>query len=325
MRYDRQEALLGARAQKALNKATVTVVGCGGLGSIAAEYLARAGTNLRLIDRDIVEFSNLQRQIYSEADVGRPKALQLRERLEFVNSDIKIEAINDDLNQGNIDKYLSGSSIILDCTDNMLSRFLVNDWCLKNRVSFIYVAAIKAEGLFTMIVPKETPCLRCFVPSGSVGKLDTCETAGVLGPVVGLFGALAATEAIKFLTGRGASMKCLLLHINVLKNKHEIIDLKLNGECPACKGVYEFLESPRPEVSRLCGNTFQYIFPSPVSINHVAKSLKKSNFTVVSKSREMLQLKYREQMITLFKNRALVQNIYSERAVKNIISKIIGV
>jgi molybdopterin/thiamine biosynthesis adenylyltransferase len=261
MRYARQEVLLGVRAQKALGKSLVTIVGCGGLGSVASEYLARAGVPLRLIDRDIVEFSNIHRQLFDEADVGKPKALQLRERLEYVNSDIKIDAINDDLNQGNIDKYLSGSSIVLDCTDNMLSRFLINDWCLKNRVPFIYSASIKAEGLFTLIVPKETPCLRCFIPLGSLGKLDTCETAGVLGPVVGMFGALAATEAMKYLTGKGTSMKCLLLHVNAFSNKHEIINIHPNEKCPACKGIYEFLEKPRLEVSRLCGNTFQYIFP----------------------------------------------------------------
>ena len=327
MRYSRQETLIGEKAQKLLQKSLVTIIGCGGTGSAAAEYLARAGVNLRLIDRDIVELSNLQRQLYNEEDVGKPKSLQLKARLESVNGDVKIEAINDDLNQNNIDRYLKDSSLILDGTDTMTTRFLVNDWCLKNYVPFTYAASVRSEGLFTLMVPKETACLQCFVPVKSSGKLDTCETAGIIGPVAGVIGMISATEAINFLSGRTV-IKNSLLHVNTDKNLFELIEIKKKKDCPACHGVYKFLDTPVQEVTRLCGNAFQYIFPSKLNASRVARNITNNpdlGVGIVSKNSGMLQLKYKDQVITIFPGRMIVQNAYSERAVKAIASKIIGI
>lgn len=320
MRYSRQEILIGSRNQKKLQKALVTVVGCGGIGSAAAEYLARAGVNLRLIDRDIVELSNTQRQLFREEDVGRPKADALRERLEEINSEIKIESVDDDLNPSNID-FLSGSSIVIDGTDNMETRFLVNDFCLKNRMPFTYAAAIKSEGLFTLVVPKETACIRCFIPKASVR--DTCETAGVLGPAVGLIGVISAGEAIKYLIGKEC-IKGHLFHMNFYKNLYELIEIKRSKNCPACQGSYS-LDAEKNQIIQLCGGTYQFLFDNNVNVSDISEKLKKArDFKVLNISRNFSQISYKNYMISLFRNRMVVQGAKNEKEMKILAAKIIG-
>ena len=327
MRYSRQEVFIGTRNHKKLQKALVTIIGCGGTGSAAAEYLARAGVNLRLIDRDIVELSNIQRQLYTEEDIGRPKAEALGEHLEDINGEINVEAISDDLNSSNID-VLAVSSIVLDGTDNMQTRFLINDFCLKNKIPFTYGAAIKSEGLFTLIVPKETPCIRCFIPGGGA---DTCETVGVLGPVVGLIGTISAVETMKFLMGKEC-IKGQLFHFNAYKNKFELIELKKNKECKACNGNYEFLDMPINSLTRLCGGTCQLLID--VDVPDISNKLKKNKeFEVIKNTRNFSQIVYRSYIISLFQNRIIIQNTgskdakrqsLSEKEAKIIANKIIG-
>jgi len=150
MRYSRQEAFIGKASQKKLRKSLVTIVGCGAIGSSAGEYLARAGVNLRLIDRDIVEMSNLHRQLFREEDVGRPKAEALKERLEEANSEVRIEAVSDDLNASNIEKYLKNSSLVIDGTDNIETRFLINDFCDPK-----FLCDLGIFGLFIKIIPRK--------------------------------------------------------------------------------------------------------------------------------------------------------------------------
>lgn len=329
MRYSRQEIFIGTRNQRKLQKALVTIVGCGGTGSIAGEYLARAGVNLRIIDRDIVEKSNLQRQLYTEEDIGRPKADALKEHLEEVNGEIKIEAFSDDLNSTNIDNLLAKSSIVLDGTDNMQTRFLINDFGLKNKIPFTYAAAIKSEGLFTLIVPKETPCIRCFIPGGGP---DTCETVGVLGPVVGMIGTLSAVETMKFLMGKEC-IKGQLFHFNAYKNKFELIELKKNKNCPACNGTYEFLDRPGSSLTQLCGGTYQLLL-NEVDVTDISKKLEKNkDFSVIKKERNFAQIIHKNYIISLFRNRMIIQNVpkdakrqsLSEKEARILAAKIIGI
>lgn len=325
MRYSRQEIFIGSRKQKLLSKQLVTIVGCGGIGSAAAEYLARAGINLRLIDRDIVELSNLQRQLYREADIGRPKAEALKDRLEEINSEIKLEAIDNDLNPSNVTRYLSGSSLVLDGLDNLDTRFLLNDFCLKNRLPFTYAAAIKNEALFTLIAPKETPCLRCFLPSAPVSGLDTCETSGILGPAVGAIGVISAMEAIKYLTKSGTNVAGHVLHINFYKNLYELIELKVNKNCAACKGNYEFLNKSWQQFTQLCGGTYQFLFGNNVNVSYISNKLvKNKDFEIINNSRSIAKLRYKNYIISLFKNRMIVQNAKSEKEAKTLAAKIIG-
>jgi len=324
MRYSRQEIFIGSRKQKSLRKATVTIVGCGGTGSVAAEYLARAGINLCLIDRDIVEMSDLQRQLYREEDVGKPKALALKEHLEDVNSGIRIEAYPDDLNASNVEQYLRDSSLVLDGSDNMQTRFLLNDFCMKNKMPFTYAAAIKSEALFTLIVPGETPCLRCFIPGSD--ETETCETAGVLGPAVGAIGIISAAEAIKYLTNSGLNIKGHVLHLNFYKNIYELIELKKSKNCPSCRGNYEFLDKPSRRITQLCGGTFQFLFSKNINVSDIINNLEKnSDFRIINKNMGFAQLSYKKHMISLFKSRMIVQNAKSEKDVRILMAKIMGV
>lgn len=318
MRYSRQEAFIGKGSQKKLQKALVTIVGCGGIGSAAAEYLARAGVSLRLVDRDIVDLTNLHRQLFREQDVGRPKADALKERLEETNSEIRIDAFSEDLNSSNIG-ILSNSSLVLDATDNMETRFLINDFCLKNRIPFTYAAAIKGEGLFTLMVPKETACLRCFVS----GSSDTCETSGIAGPVAGMIGLVSALEAMKHLAGN-ATLKGNLLHINFSKNIYELIELKKKKDCPACGGKYDHLEKPAKQVSELCGGTYQFLFEKEIDLSEIFERLEKNRDFKIIKSRNVVQIFHKKYVISLFRHRMLVQGAYSPREVKALAAKIIS-
>jgi len=320
MRYSRQETFIGKGNQKRLQKALVVIVGCGGTGSAAGEYLARAGVSLRLIDRDIVDLTNLHRQLFGEQDVGRPKAEALKERLEEANSEVMIEAISEDLNSSNIGRLLSKADIILDGTDNMGTRFLMNDFCLKSRIPFTYAAAIKSEGLLTLIVPGKTPCLRCFV--NSAGN-DTCETVGVLGPVAGSIGVLSAAEAIKCLAGKD-TLTGSLLHINFYRNLYELIEIKKNKNCPACKGIYEFLEKPASQITELCGGTYQFLFEKEIDISGISGKLEKNRDFRVVKGKHVAKIIHKKYVISLFRNRMLIQGAYSPREVKALAARITG-
>ena len=204
MRYIRQEILkeIGRSGQGKLKRSAAAIVGLGALGSASAELLARAGIGrFFLIDRDVVELSNLQRQsLFEENDIGKPKAFAAHKRLKKINSSIKIDFVIDDLNHENISRIFSqrkNPDIILDCTDNLETRFLLNDFCIKNKITLIYSAAIRAKGYVFNIMPGVTACLRCFLKESS--QLDTCETTGVLNSITHLVSSIQASEALKLL------------------------------------------------------------------------------------------------------------------------------
>src|SRR3989344_9585267 len=196
MRYIRQEIFseIGKEGQKRLRKSSVAIVGLGALGSVSAELLARAGIGkLILIDRDVVELSNLQRQaLYDESDIGKPKALAAKEKLRKINSEIEIEFYIDDLNFENIGKIINVKSadLILDCTDNLETRFLINDFSIKNKITFIYSSAVGSKGYIFNVIQKKTACLKCFLKEAA--QLGTCETVGVLNTITNLISSIQA-------------------------------------------------------------------------------------------------------------------------------------
>src|SRR3989344_2567536 len=213
MRYTRQEIFseIGKDGQNKLGKSSVVIVGLGALGSVSAELLARAGIGkLILIDRDIVELSNLQRQsLYDEGDIGKPKALAAKEKLNKINSEVEIDFYVEDLNSGNINEIISingnynnvknnkkyiknnkNTDLILDCTDNLETRFLINDFSVKNRISFIYSSAVGSKGYVFNVIQKKTACLKCFLKEAA--QLGTCETVGVLNTITNLISSIQA-------------------------------------------------------------------------------------------------------------------------------------
>jgi len=204
-RYSKQRIFLGRDADALLRSKRVVVVGLGATGSVIAPWLVRAGVGrVTLIDRDLVELSNLQRQLlYDEDCLGAPKADAAAARLTRANPEVELTAVVADLTSGNARELLSGFDLICDGTDNFEARFLINDLAILTSTPWIYAGAIGGEGLVWPIHPPRTPCLRCLIEEPpSTGDVDTCDTAGVLGPTVGAIGSWAAMEALKILTGR---------------------------------------------------------------------------------------------------------------------------
>ncbi len=210
-RYSRQERFVpfGESGQRRIQEATVAIVGCGALGTVEAELLARAGVgHLRIIDRDFIERSNLQRQfLYSEADAAEalPKAVAAAKRIKQINSDVIVEPMVADLTPASVEELLDGVDLIVDGTDNFEARFLINDFAVREHIPWIYAAAVGSYGLKISIVPERSACLRCVYPEPPQGAQPTCETEGVLAPITATIAALACGDALKILaTGSGS-------------------------------------------------------------------------------------------------------------------------
>ena len=270
MRYIRQEIFseIGKKGQRKLRNSSAVIVGLGALGSVSAELLARAGIGkLYLIDRDIVELSNLQRQsLFDESDLGKPKALAAKEHLKKINSDVGIDFFIEDLNYENISKIFpqKKNDLILDCTDNLETRFLINDFSVKNKIPFIYSSAVGSKGYVFNIIPnKNNPCLRCFLKEAA--SLDTCETAGVLNTITHAISAIQVDEAIKILTKKSKFEKNLLF-FDIWKNELTKIKISKNKNCECCiKRSFEFLTGKKSSgIIKMCGNDIFQVKAKPI-------------------------------------------------------------
>ena len=281
-RFSRQIrfAPFGAEGQKNLSDATAVIVGCGALGTVQASLLARAGAGtIHLIDRDYVEESNLQRQLlYSEADArqGLPKAEAARRHLLDANSEIRIEAHVSDLNPENVDDLLSGANVILDGTDNFETRYLINDYSVREGVPWIYGAAVGSYGIVMPVLPGDSACFRCVYPEPPMGAQPTCETAGVLGPVTSLIGSLQAMEAIKMLSGRSESVRRKIFTADLWHGPIRETGMSARDPDCACCGRHDFvhLNGRRAPVS-LCGRNAVQIHEirRPIDLADLASQL----------------------------------------------------
>ncbi len=240
-RYSRQVLFdgIGEAGQKRLGEARVAIIGCGALGSFQAEALARAGVGyLRIIDRDYVELSNLQRQwLFDESDArdAQPKAVAAARRLGRINSGIVVEPVVADLVPDNADDLLGEVDLLLDGTDNFETRYLVNDFAVRGGVGWIYGAAIAGYGLVLPILPGRTACLKCFYPEPPAGAQPTCETAGVLSTITAVVAAMQTTEALKILAGKPEQVVARLTTIDIWKGTIRQLDPRPpQPECMAC-------------------------------------------------------------------------------------------
>ena len=283
-RYSRQILFRGieAQGQKRLAAARVAVVGCGATGSAVASRLARAGVGtIRIIDRDYVEPSNLQRQtLFDEADAREslPKAIAAARRIAAFNSQIVVEPQVADLTPNNIEVLLEGAELVLDGTDNFETRYLVNDYAVKNGVPWIYAAAVGSYGVTLNVIPGKTACLACVFPDSPQGTFETCETAGVLNSVVNLVASIEAAEALKWLVGSADLMRRTLLSWDVWTNERaEIQSDKPRVGCRACaKRDFVHLEGEgRPHIT-LCGRNSVQIHERrrPVDFGEMSERLK---------------------------------------------------
>ncbi len=260
-RHARQVRLpqIGEAGQQRLADAHVAIVGIGATGSHLAELLGRAGVGrLRLIDRDIVEPSNLQRQtLFTDRDARdvRPKAVAAAEALNAVDPDLRVEALVTDLTPDNAERLLDGVDLVLDGTDNLPTRFVLNDVCVRERLPFVYVGVVGVEGQCLVIVPG-FPCLRCYIPEPPPpGSLPTCDTAGVFGPAVTLITSLAAAEALKLLLGADDVRAGEVAVVDGWRGEVRHLTLRREPDCPCCvAGEQTFLEaSAAAEPTVLCG------------------------------------------------------------------------
>lgn len=267
-RYSRQIlfAPLGEEGQKRLLESRAVVVGCGALGTVLAGLLVRAGVGrLRVVDRDFVEWSNLQRQtLYEEADAREalPKAVAAERRLHALNSGVAVEGVVADLTPENAAELLGGFPLILDGTDNFETRMLVNDYAVSAGVPWIYAAAVGSYGVTFTVRPGETACLACLVEPGAGGNgagrampaEETCDTAGVLNTAAGVVGALEAAEAVKILSGHGEVLSGRLVSCDVWKGQFQSIRVAREPGCRACgRREFRWLQGEvQPQVT-MCG------------------------------------------------------------------------
>ncbi len=234
---------IGRKGQKKLSKSRVAVVGCGGLGSVIANNLVRAGVGfMRIIDKDRLEISNLQRQVlFDESDVGKkfPKVIAARERLNCINSEVKIETVFENIDRENIEKFICDVDLVMDGTDNFSTRFLINEVCVKNRIPWIYGAVAASCGMVYDIVPQKGICLKCIFREVPPPELSaSSENVGVINSAVNVVASIQTTEALKILTGNMDSLVKGLISIDLWDLGLEIIDIKKDKDyrCPVCHG-----------------------------------------------------------------------------------------
>ena len=259
-RYSRQVLFqgIGQEGQRKLGSSHATFVGCGATGSALASLLARAGLGtLRIIDRDYVEPSNLQRQsLFDEADAAEslPKAIAAARKIRAFNSQIVVEPQVADLTPENVAVLLGGTELVLDGTDNFETRYLINDFAVKNSLPWIYTAAVGSYGITLNVLPGKTACLACIFPDAPKGTLETCETAGILNSAVNLAASLAATEALKLLIGAEDHLRHTLVSFDLWTNQRAEVAAKPRVGCRAC-GLRDFVYlagAGRPHIT-LCG------------------------------------------------------------------------
>ncbi|MCL4209767.1 MAG: ThiF family adenylyltransferase [Phycisphaerales bacterium] len=273
-RYHRQMLLpgIGPDGQRRLLDSRVLIVGCGALGTVIADALARAGVGaLTLVDRDVVELTNLQRQVlFDEDDVreGRPKAIAARDRLARVNSQARVHAVVEDFNHTNAERLAEGADALLDGLDNFQTRYLLNDLSVSRGIPYFYGGAVGVTGMACAFLPTvPTPCLRCVFPEPPPpGSTPTCDTAGVLAGAVAWVAHHQAIQAIKFLTGNAEAVDRSLITFDAWRNEFRRLDIagaRRDGACPCCgQRRFEYLHGAAgSSVTTLCGRGAVQINP----------------------------------------------------------------
>lgn len=332
-RYSRQIrfAPFGAAGQEKLGAATAVIVGCGALGTVQASLLARAGTGMiRLIDRDYVEESNLQRQLlYIEADArdALPKAEAARRRLLEANSAIAVEAHVSDLNPENADELLGEADVILDATDNFETRYLINDWSVRESVPWIYGAAVGSYGITMPVLPGRGACFRCIYPAPPSGDQPTCETAGVLNPVTSVVGSLQAASALKLLAGHAADFELRIATIDVWTGAlRQIAQPGRDGDCPCCgRREFEYLERNRRAPVSLCGRNAVQIHDRGRPLDLAQLGAKLAGLGAVRSNDFALRFERPPYEITVFPDgRAIIKGTTDVAVARSLYSRYIG-
>ena len=337
-RYSRQMRFygIGEEGQRKLLDAHVTLCGCGALGTVLANVLVRAGVgHLRLVDRDFIETSNLQRQVlFDEHDVAEnlPKAEAAARKLGAINSSVHVEPVVTDIDRTNILELCQDADLILDGTDNFEIRYLINDVAVKLNKPWVYGGCIGSHGMVMAILPGQTPCLRCvFEAAPAPGESATCETAGVLGPIVNIVASLQATEAIKILTGNLDQVNRELTEIDIWENIHrrrKVARLLGKVDCPCCqRRRFEWLDGEHgAQTTSLCGrNAVQVSHRTPGKLNFEEMAKHLGVMGEVSYNRFLMKFSVDSCEFTVFPDgRAIIKGTSDVDRARTLYAKYIG-
>ena len=335
-RYSRQILFdgIGEAGQKRLLNSRAVIIGCGALGTAQAESLARAGVGrLRIVDRDFVEVSNLQRQtMFTEMDARErlPKAVACINHLAKINSDIKTEAVVADVNHSNVERLIEDCEVVIDGTDNFSTRYLINDACVKYKINWIYGAAVGSYGVTMTIRPHIGPCLRCiFEEPPPAASAPTCDTAGVIMPIISVVAAVQISEALKLLTGQTEALHRSLMQFDVWRNDWR--QIRLNEPTPDCQtcglGRYEMLEAQAGDFAvTLCGRDAVQVSPrqtTQVDLPALAERLRAAG--EVKLNPYLLRLRAGDYELTLFQDgRAIIRGTDDVPTARSLYAKYIG-
>lgn len=332
-RYSRQILFrgIGPEGQQRLGQSSVTIVGCGATGSALGSLLARTGVGtLRIIDRDYVEASNLQRQIlFDERDAAEslPKAVAASRKLQAANSAIRIEGMVADLTPDNIEELLEGAQLILDGTDNFETRYLINDYAISKNVPWVYTAAVGSYCVTMNILPGETACLACIFPDSPKALVETCDTSGILNSAVNAAASLSATEAIKYLVGASDKMRRTLLSFDVWENdRAEISADRPRPGCRACveKDFVHLAGEATPHIS-MCGRNSVQIHERHRPIDFPAMSARLGPHGTVKYNDFVLKFWRDPLEMTLFPDgRAIIKGTTDTGVARSLYARFVG-
>jgi adenylyltransferase/sulfurtransferase len=335
-RYSRQILFsgIGRKGQRQLLQSRAVIIGCGALGSAHAESLARAGVGkLRIVDRDFVEASNLQRQtMFTERDADEriPKAVAAANHIREINGEIEVDPQISDVNHSNIERLIKDCDVVLDGTDNFATRYLINDACVKHEINWIYGAAVGSYGVTMTIRPHQTPCLRCvFEEAPPPASAPTCDTAGVIMPIISVVAAVQVAEAIKLLTGQTEDLHRALMQFDVWRNEWRKINPgPPSPDCPTCAvGRFETLEAASGEFAAvLCGRDAVQISPAQVTQLNLRELAEKLRVTGEVKFNDyLLRFRTGDFELTVFQDaRSIIRGTSEITTARSLYAKYIG-
>lgn len=324
---------IGKDGQKLIHEGSVLIVGCGALGTILANNLVRAGVGkIRIVDRDFVESNNLQCQILFDEEDARqllPKAVASAQKLRKINSEISIESEVLDVNPRNIEALIASVDLVLDATDNMETRLLINDACVKNRIPWIYAGATGSYGMTMNIIPTKSACLRCFIDQlPRLGSMPSCDTVGLLNSVPSVIASFQSTETLKILT-RQSKPENRLLYIDLWQRKFSLVRLKRRADCPTCvQQRFDFLDGNLyPAFFSLCGRNAVQI--SPAKVGRVNLERLKKNLAPIAEASYngfFLSFKIKQYELIIFpEGRMMVKGTTEESIARSLCAKYLGV
>lgn len=335
-RYSRQILFngIGKDGQDRLRQSRALIVGCGALGSAHAESLARAGVGkLRIADRDFAEASNLQRQtMFTERDAAEriPKAIAAANHISEINEEIDVEPEIADVNHSNIERLVKDCDVVLDGTDNFATRYLINDACVKHQINWIYGAAVGSYGVTMTIRPHLTPCLRCvFEEAPPAASAPTCDTAGVIMPIISVVAAVQVTEALKLLTGKHDNLHGSLMQFDVWRNEWRKINPgPASPDCQTCSlGQFQTLEAASGDFAAvLCGRNAVQISPAQATRLNLEELAEKLSVTGDVKFNDyLLRFRTGDFELTIFRDaRSIIRGTSEIKTARSLYAKYIG-